>query len=126
MTILFVALGGAFGATLRYLSIHWITRAFGPTFPFGTLGVNVVGSLVMGIVAAFFVSRGSGAPSPLALFTMTGVLGGFTTFSAFSLDALLLMEQGRALAASAYIGLSVALSIGALFIGITLTRSVLS
>jgi len=103
-----------------------MTRAFGPAFPVGTLAVNVAGSLVMGIVAAYFITRGDGAPTPLALFTMTGVLGGFTTFSAFSLDALLLIEQGRAVVAAAYIGLSVVLSIGALFIGITLTRSVLS
>ncbi len=126
MTILYVALGGAFGAVLRFLSVHWVTRAFGPAFPLGTLTVNVAGSLVMGVAAAYFIARGHSAPTPLMLFTMTGVLGGFTTFSAFSLDTLLLIEQGRAIAAVAYIAFSVALSIGALFVGITLARSVLS
>jgi CrcB protein len=123
MTVLFVALGGALGATLRYFAVHLATRTLGPAFPYGTLSVNVIGSLMMGIAAAWFLMRGQGAPSSTALFIMTGVLGGFTTFSAFS---LLLMEQGRMPAAAAYIGLSVALSVGALFAGITLARSVLS
>ncbi len=126
MTVLFVALGGALGATLRYFAVHLATRTLGPAFPYGTLSVNVIGSLMMGIAAAWFLMRGQGGPSSTALFIMTGVLGGFTTFSAFSLDALLLMEQGRMPAAAAYIGLSVALSVGALFAGITLARSVLS
>lgn len=126
MTVLFVALGGALGAALRYLSVSWAARTLGPAFPYGTLAVNVVGSLVMGIVAAYFFTRGQGTPSPLSIFTMTGVLGGFTTFSAFSLDTLILIEQGRALSAATYIALSVGLSIGALFVGMTLVRSVFS
>ena len=101
-------------------------RTFGPSFPYGTVTVNVVGSLVMGILAAVFIARGQGAGSPLAAFAMTGVLGGFTTFSAFSLDAVTLLEKGRVLAAFGYVGVSVVASIAALFIGLTLTRAVLS
>ena len=125
MMLLATACGGALGAALRYLTVHWAARLFGTGFPYGTLAVNVAGSLVMGLLAAWFVQRGSG-PSPLAAFAMTGVLGGFTTFSAFSLDALLLYEEGRMLAAAGYVGLSVAASIGALFAGIAMARTVLA
>lgn len=126
MTILFVALGGALGAGLRYLTGDWALRTFGAAFPYGTLTVNVAGSLAMGVLAAFFIARGQGAVSPIAAFTMTGVLGGFTTFSAFSLDAVVLLEKGRMLAAASYVGGSVAASIAALFVGLTVTRAVLS
>lgn len=101
-------------------------RAFGPSFPYGTLTVNVAGSLLMGILAAFLVARGQGAGAPFAAFAMTGVLGGFTTFSAFSLDAVILFEKGRVLAAFGYVGVSVLASIAALFAGLAVTRAVLS
>ncbi len=126
MMILATACGGAFGAVLRYLTVTWAARTFGPAFPYGTMTVNVIGSLVMGMGAAYFMTRGAQGPTPLSVFVMTGILGGFTTFSAFSLDALILMEEGRMIAAMAYIGFSVALSIGALFIGLALARTVLS
>jgi CrcB protein len=118
-----VAAGGALGATLRYALGGWMLRAFGTGFPWGTLAANVLGGLVMGLSAALLMERAAGAWRPVAPFLMTGVLGGFTTFSAFSLDALYLMERGRAAAAAAYVGGSVCLSIAALWAGLTLARS---
>ena len=126
MMLIAVASGGALGASLRYLTGGWALRTFGPGFPYGTLTVNVAGSLAMGILAALFIARGQGAASPVAAFAMTGVLGGFTTFSAFSLDAVLLLEKGRMLAALGYVGGSVVASLAALFAGLALTRAVLS
>ena len=123
MTVLLVAMGGAFGASLRYLTVQAAARAFGAGFPHGTLLVNVVGSLLMGIAAHAALRGALGGPG--VAFAMTGVLGGFTTFSAFSLDAVALAEAGRAGAAAAYAGLSVALSLGALFAGLALARSVM-
>lgn len=121
MTLITVALGGAFGAVLRYLSVSAALRLFGPGFPWGTLFVNVAGSLIMGIAAALILEKtGAGR---LYLFLMTGVLGGFTTFSAFSLDALYLIERGKFVASAAYIGGSVALSILALIIGLWAGRT---
>lgn len=126
MILFAVACGGAIGASLRYLTGGWVMRMMGPSFPYGTLTVNVVGSLVMGILAAFFVARGQGGATPLAGFAMTGILGGFTTFSAFSLDAIFLFEKGKPMEAMLYVGSSVMLSIVALYIGLTLTRAVVS
>jgi CrcB protein len=125
MTLLAIATGGAIGASLRYLAVGWTARIFGTGFPLGTLGVNVLGSFLMGVAATAILARG-GAGGTLAPFVMTGILGGFTTFSAFSLDAVALIEQGRALAALAYIGLSVAASVLALALGMMLTRSALA
>ena len=123
MMLLATACGGALGATLRYLTVQWAARALGSGFPWGTLAVNVAGSLAMGLLAAWFAGRG---PSPLAAFAMTGVLGGFTTFSAFSLDVMLLVEEGRMATAAGYAGLSVLASIGALFAGLLAARAVLA
>ena len=117
-----VAAGGALGATLRYALGGWALRTFGSGFPWGTLAVNVLGGFAMGLAAALLMER-TGSWGRLAPFLMTGVLGGFTTFSAFSLDALFLMERGRAAAAALYVGGSVALSIGALWAGLALGRS---
>lgn len=108
---------------MRFLTVGWAARQFGAAFPYGTMGVNVLGSLAMGFVAAAIAAR---APDPrLGLLVMTGILGGFTTFSAFSLDAIMLYEQGRALAAATYVCLSVILSIFALVAGMALSRSIL-
>ena len=117
-----VAAGGALGATLRYALGAWTLRALGAGFPYGTFAVNVLGSFVMGVSAALLMERFPGVWGRFAPFLMTGVLGGFTTFSAFSLDALFLMERGRAAAAALYVGGSVALSIGALWAGLALAR----
>ncbi|MGE4612162.1 MAG: fluoride efflux transporter CrcB [Paracoccaceae bacterium] len=121
--LLQVALGGALGASLRFLSGAMILRAMGSGFPYGTMFVNVVGSFLMGLLAFYLLERMDGGFSRFAPFLMTGVLGGFTTFSAYSLDALYLIERGRYVSASVYMGGSVVLAIGALFLGMTIARS---
>ncbi len=123
MTLLAIAMGGAIGASLRYLTVGWVARVFGTALPFGTLAVNVVGSLLMGVLAVAMVARLQNVDLPIAPFVMTGILGGFTTFSAFSLDTVVLIEEGRVLAAALYVGLSVVLSILALLAGMLLARS---
>ena len=123
--LLMVAAGGAIGASLRFLTGHWAMRLVGPGFPWATLVVNVVGSLAMGVIAVIMMEKFPGSWGRWAPFAMTGVLGGFTTFSAFSLDAYMLYERGRYAAAAAYVGGSVVLSIGALLIGFFLTRAML-
>lgn len=123
MMLFAIAMGGALGATLRYLTVLGTARVLGAGFPYGTMTVNVLGSLLMGALAAWVLARGTG---PVPAFAMTGVLGGFTTFSAFSLDAVLLVEAGRVGAALAYVALSVALSVGALFLGLLAARAVLA
>ncbi|GLK57813.1 CrcB protein [Methylopila capsulata] len=118
---LLVALGGALGSLARYGVNLWSVRAFGPGFPWGTLTVNVVGGFVMGLLAAVLTLRGGS--SEARLFLMTGVLGGFTTFSAFSLDAVTLWERGEGTAAAIYVVVSVAVSIAALVGGLALGRA---
>lgn len=121
--LLQVALGGAVGASLRFLSGAMILRAMGSGFPYGTMFVNIVGSFLMGFLAFYMLERMDGSFSRYAPFLMTGLLGGFTTFSAYSLDALYLLERGRYASASVYMGGSVLLAIGALFLGMTIARS---
>ena len=120
MTLISVALGGAIGSALRYLTNLAALRLLGTGFPWGTAVVNVVGSFAMGLLAVLLLERTGN--SRLAPFLMTGVLGGFTTFSAFSLDALRLVEEGHMDSAVYYIAGSVALSIAALMIGMALAR----
>ena len=121
MTYLIVFLGGGLGAALRHginiLSDRWL----GSGFPYGTLFINVTGSLVMGIAAGYFAFRG-GASQHWRLFLTTGILGGYTTFSAFSLDVALLYERGEIWLAATYVLLSVAVSIAALFVALMLVR----
>jgi fluoride exporter len=119
-----VAVGSALGGALRHGVNVAAARLLGAAWPFGTLTVNVVGSFVIGGVVAFFALRGHGA-SPWLLFLTTGVLGGFTTFSAFSLDAVLLYERGHAGLAALYVAVSVLLSVGATFTGLAVIRRVL-
>lgn len=120
--LLIVALGGAVGASLRHLVNLASLRAFGPNFPWGTLTVNILGSFVMGVFVEWLIRR-SGASNELRLLIATGLLGGFTTFSAFSLDVAVLWERGAALTASIYVVASVLLSIAALFAGLALARA---
>ena len=120
--LLAVAAGGALCAALRFLSVAWVTRAF-PGFPWGTLAVNVLGSAVMGLAAVALMERFPGSWERFAPFLMTGVLGGFTTFSAFSLDVFFLIERGRMAAAAGYVAGSVALSVGALWLGLMAGRA---
>ena len=111
---LIVFLGGGLGGVLRHLINTWISRMMGPEFPAGILAINVVGSSAMGLLVGWFAFQGH-APQELRLFLTTGILGGFTTFSAFSLDAALLYERGQPWLAAAYVAASVLLSIGGLF-----------
>lgn len=120
--ILMVAAGGALGAVLRFLLSGWVGRAANAGYA-GTFFVNVAGSLLMGVLAALMLERFPATWGRWAPFALTGVLGGFTTFSAFSLDAFGLIEKGRHLMALAYIGGSVLASIAALFAGIMLVRA---
>ena len=122
--LLLVALGGAIGAGCRHLVNLGSLRLFGPNYPVGTLTVNVVGGLLMGLLAGYFALRYSGSGQNLRLFLATGILGGFTTFSAFSLDAVLLWERGEILGALLYVLLSVVLSIAALAAGLFIMRVV--
>ncbi|UUP19414.1 fluoride efflux transporter CrcB [Nitratireductor thuwali] len=120
--LLLVCIGGALGAGLRHLGVQWIGRALGMSFPWGTLAVNVAGSFAMGLFIEYLVRR-TGAPAEIRLFVATGVLGGFTTFSAFSLDVAVLWERGAAFPALGYVLASVIFSILALFAGLWLARS---
>lgn len=117
MTLIPVAFGGALGAVLRYLT------GLAVGFPFGTLAVNVLGSFAIGLLWVALAARGQ---NNLAPFLVTGILGGFTTFSAFSLDTLRLIEAGRIGAAVAYVIGSVALSIGACIVGVLIARAMLT
>ncbi|MEM7239193.1 MAG: fluoride efflux transporter CrcB [Pseudomonadota bacterium] len=121
--IAMVAAGGAVGSSLRFLVGHWTLRAFGSGYPWGTLMVNVAGSFAMGVIAIVLLERFPGSFARWSPFIMTGVLGGFTTFSAFSLDALLLIERGKIGLALSYIAASVILSLAGLWAGFTFTRA---
>jgi CrcB protein len=112
-TLILVAAGGAAGSVLRYLVSLGALRAFGPGFPWGTLAVNVAGSVVIGALAVVLTGPRAGL-SPLL---MAGFLGGFTTFSTFSLDALRLWQGGQAGLAAAYVAGSVALALGGVALG---------
>lgn len=119
-----VFLGAGLGGVLRHVMNIWITALLGSGFPYGILTINVLGSTAMGLVAGWFAFRGGG-PSELSLFLATGILGGFTTFSAFSLDTALLIERGETLAAAAYVIGSVALSVLGLFLALWAMRAAL-
>jgi len=120
-TILQVALGGAIGSAARYLTGLAVLRAFGHGFPLGVLVANVIGSFLMGL---FAVWAGRNAMTHLSPFVMTGLLGGYTTFSAFSLETLTLIERGQMGSAALYMVLSVGGAIGALFAGSVLARGI--
>jgi len=122
MGYLIVFLGGGLGAALRHGVNLGAARLFGTGFPFGTLSVNVLGSLAIGLIAAWFAFRGD-ASQHWRLFFTTGLLGGFTTFSAFSLDVALLYERGAIGFAVLYVLLSLVLSVAGLFAGLALVRA---
>ena len=120
---LLVFLGAGIGGALRHGVNQACARLCGVAFPWGTLTVNVVGSLAMGLVIGWLAARADADWSqPLRLFLTTGILGGSTTFSAFSLDSILLWQRGEWLAALAYVGASVVASIAALALGLSLMR----
>jgi len=121
-TIGAVAIGGAFGAVLRYGVNIASVAMFGHGYPWGTLIVNIVGSFAMGVLIAALAHYTQPAPF-LKPFLVTGLLGAFTTFSTFSLDTVSLWERGLALQSAGYIFLSVILSVGALLSALILTDS---
>ena len=121
MGYLIVFFGGGLGAALRHGVNLASARLLGTAFPYATLIENVTGSLVMGLLAAYFAFRGD-ASQHWRLFLMTGILGGYTTFSAFSLDTALLYERGEVGLALFYVLGSVVFSIAGLFAGLALVR----
>ena len=123
--MLYAAVGGAIGTAARHFVNVGFGRWLGPGFPWSTLFVNVVGGFLMGALIEALALRFAGSLE-LRTFLATGILGGFTTFSAFSMDAVLLMQRGETVTATLYIGASVALSILALLAGLSLTRVVLT
>ncbi|KIN62231.1 Protein CrcB-like protein [Sulfitobacter noctilucicola] len=117
-----VAFGGAIGAALRFAAGMGVLRLTGVSdFPLAIIAVNILGSFLMGVFVVAAAHRGLTHLSP---FVMTGILGGFTTFSAFSLETVTLMERGNYGAAGLYVALSVVLSIAALMLGLWLARGV--
>lgn len=117
-----VALGGAIGAAMRFLVGVGVMRLSGPAeFPMAIITVNVIGSFLMGVFVVAAAHKGLNHLSP---FVMTGILGGFTTFSAFSLETVTLIERGQIAHAGAYMALSVGLSIGGLMLGLWIARGV--
>ena len=121
MSYLLVFIGGGLGASLRHAVNVGCARACGLNFPYGTFVINITGALVMGLIACYLACKGE-ASQPWRLFVMTGILGGYTTFSAFSLDAVLLYERGELGVAAFYVVGSVVLSIAGLLAGLALVR----
>jgi CrcB protein len=121
MSYVLVFLGGGLGSMLRYAMTIASGRAFGTHFPWGTFLINITGSTVMGLIAGYLAFKGE-ASQPWRVFLMTGILGGYTTFSAFSLDAALLYERGELGLAVLYVTGSVLLAICGLFAGLALVR----
>jgi CrcB protein len=122
-TLLAIALGGALGSVLRYLLNNAIVGATGAAFPWGILIVNVLGSFVMGLLIGGFALFGA-VPQELRAFLTIGILGGFTTFSTFALDSVLLLQRGAPVLAMLYVGGSVGLAILGLYSGMLLMRAV--
>jgi len=123
-SVIYVALGGAIGAMCRYLVGLGVIRLLGyHPFPVAVLTVNVIGSFLMGFFVIVAAHRGLTHLSP---FVMTGLLGGFTTFSAFSLETVNLMERGALGYAALYVAMSVVLSVTGLFLGLMAARGVLA
>jgi CrcB protein len=118
-----VFIGGGLGAALRHGINLLSARLFGTAFPWHTLIENVTGSLLMGLLAAYFAFKADPSSQHWRLFLTTGILGGYTTFSAFSLDAALLYERSEAGLAAVYVLASVVVSITGLFAGLALVRN---
>lgn len=120
---LIVAAGGALGAVARYSVGVWAQRLFpAAQWPWATLSVNVLGGLLMGLLAGWLAFRGEADSESLRLFAAVGVLGGFTTFSAFSLETAIMIERRQFALAGGYVAASVILSVAALFVGLMVAR----
>ncbi len=121
MGYLIVFAGAGIGGALRHAVNLAAARLFGTALPYGTMVVNLAGSLTMGLIVGYFAFKGDGGQDS-RLFLTTGILGGFTTFSAFSLDVVMLIERGDIANAALYGGVSVVGSVLALYVGLWLTR----
>lgn len=122
MGFVIVFFGAGIGGMARH-GVNLTAARLSDGFPFGTLVINVLGSFLMGAIAEYWAQK-SGLPQPMRLFLTTGVLGGFTTFSAFSLDTALLWERGQGALALVYAAATVILSVAALFLALALVRGV--
>ncbi len=120
--LLLAAAGGALGAGARHLVNTSMLALLGPGFPWATFTVNVLGSLLMGIVVEGLMAMSGDQAAAWRVFLATGILGGFTTFSAFSLDVWVLYERGQFLALFLYVAFSFILSVAALILGMALVR----
>jgi len=124
MNSLIVMLGGALGALGRYQFGRMATHVMGTGWPWGTIGVNIIGGFLMGTLVGWLARNGSAGGEHIRLLIGVGMLGGFTTFSSFSLEVMLMIERGQWGSAAAYALLSILLSVGGLFAGLILMRSV--
>lgn len=122
MPLVFVMIGGALGSGARYLIGRATLSLFGPNFPYGTLAVNLIGGLLMGALVGV-LARAAGSGEAWRLFAGVGVLGGFTTFSSFSLEVVGMIERGAFASAAGYAAVSVVGSIAAVFAGMMMTRT---
>ncbi len=125
-TYVLVFLGGGIGSALRHASNRAGLALIGPNFPAGTLFVNIAGCLLIGLFAGWFAFRGETTTQDLRLFLTTGICGGFTTFSAFSLDAVTLWQRGDHLVCAGYVGASFVVALLALLAGLALMRTALA
>lgn len=124
MTWFYVALGGAFGATARFWLMGLVAQRLGADFPYGTLAVNIIGSLCMGLLVGALARFLPESSHEIRTFMAVGVLGSFTTFSTFSLDVVTLLERGQAGAALSYIAVSVLACVIGLAMGLFLWRMI--
>lgn len=122
--LLLVAAGGAVGSVARYLVGVGALRAFGSGWPYGTFTVNIVGGFLMGCLASWLAQRGAASSEPWRVLLAVGVMGGFTTFSSFSLETALMIQKRAYLQAFSYSAASVLLSVAALFAGLLIARKV--
>ena len=122
MALIWVGLGGALGACVRYLVGKWAVERFGASFPVGTLIVNLTGCCLIGAVMALLAARGVAHPAP-RLFLVVGILGGYTTFSSFAYESVVLLEQGRVWRASGYVLASNAGGLIACAVGMAVVRA---
>lgn len=123
LNLLIIALGGALGAVSRFLLGNGVSRVLGSALPYGTFVINIVGCFAMGFLMTIIVDREM-FPAAWRLFLCVGFLGGFTTFSSFGYEALMLLTEGRLLAVLAYVGGSVALGLVAAAVGVLCARAV--
>lgn len=127
MLYLYLFTGGGLGVLGRFLSVCWVNNLLGTSFPYGTLFVNVIGSLLFGFLSWYIVHRWSNAANldVLRATVLTGLLGGYTTFSAFSMEMLQLLQNGQTTKALVYMLLSVMLSVLACFAGVLIAKQVI-